>query len=148
MKFKDLTAEYIMSQEWKSGNPYYSGVYIDLTDEDGEVSPCIILSPNDNFRYPDVYKVLSEMVCKEHNKQLEPVIQLPNIFEEAFWEYKRAAAKFPAFRSDREGFDILDEEVQELKQAIRHGTKEQARTEAIQVLAMAARLVLDCYPEE
>ena len=64
---------------------------------------------------------------------------------ECWKEYRRAANKFGSFASDREGFDILDEEVQELKQAIRHGTPEQARAEAIQVAAMALRLLLDCY---
>ena len=39
----------------------------------------------------------------------------------------------------------MDEEVQELKQAIRHGTKEEARAEAIQVAAMALRFILDLY---
>jgi len=64
---------------------------------------------------------------------------------ECWKEYKRATSKFPTFLSDREGFDILDEEVQELKQAIRHGTPQEARAEAIQVAAMALRLLLDCY---
>jgi len=63
------------------------------------------------------------------------------IITEIVAEYQRAISKFPTFHSDREGFDILDEEVQELKQAIRHGTPEQARAEAIQVAAMALRLV-------
>lgn len=74
---------------------------------------------------------------------MNPILEA--IFQEAAEEYGRAAEKFPAFCSAREGFDILDEEVQELKQAIRHGSRDQARAEAVQVLAMAARLVLDCY---
>jgi len=70
------------------------------------------------------------------------------ILEEVNAEYQRAASKFEAFVSEREGFDILDEEVQELKQAIRHGTPQEAREEAIQVAAMALRLIIDCYPKK
>jgi len=70
---------------------------------------------------------------------------LTGIFIEIEHEYQWAAKRFPPFHSAREGFDILDEEVQELKQAIRHGTKEQARAEAIQVAAMALRFIIDLY---
>ena len=71
--------------------------------------------------------------------------KVPSIVDEVVAEYRRAVEKFPPYHSDREGFDILDEEVQELKQAIRHETPQQARAEAIQVAAVAIRLVMDCY---
>lgn len=67
------------------------------------------------------------------------------VFRLVLDELKRAREKFPKFVSDREGFDILDEEHEELKKAIRHGTKREAIHEAIQVAAMAMRLLEDVY---
>lgn len=63
-------------------------------------------------------------------------------------EWRTAEDKFSAFHGPRDGFDILDEEVQELKRAIRHGTPEEAMKEAIQVAAMACRLIYEVYDPE
>jgi hypothetical protein len=61
-------------------------------------------------------------------------------------EHARAVAKHPApFRSDREGFDILVEEHDELKRAVRHGDGD-PRAEAVQTAAMAVRFLADCSP--
>ena len=69
------------------------------------------------------------------------------IFDEIRIELVRANTIHPPFCSDREGFDILDEEVKELRYEIRHGSPAAAREEAIQVAAMAVKLI-QCIDRE
>lgn len=77
----------------------------------------------------------------------------PIVFDDALGKYlasvgeelKRASQKFGPFNSAIEGLAILEEEVDEFKQEVRHGTIEKARAEAIQVAAMAVRFLMDCY---
>lgn len=67
----------------------------------------------------------------------------------AVWEeLKSAMDKFPAFHSVHEGYGILAEEVAELFEAVRmkqgDGKRRSAiEREAIQVAAMALRMVID-----
>jgi len=61
-------------------------------------------------------------------------------------ELARARAKFPPFHSAHEGYAVLLEEVRELERAIFWETPARAREEAVQVGAMARRLIEDCYP--
>jgi hypothetical protein len=71
MEFKDLTADYIMSQEWYCDDPDYGGVFINYHSATfGRVVKCGILSPNSNFKYPEVYQRLCERICEEHNENL------------------------------------------------------------------------------
>lgn len=65
-------------------------------------------------------------------------------------ELKRARAKFPTgFHNAHEGYAVLLEEVDELWAEIKHGKlRRLARREAIQVAAMAVRLIADVYDKE
>lgn len=51
-------------------------------------------------------------------------------------EYLKAREIWPPMHSRHEGYAVLLEEVDELWQEIKHGSKERARAEAIQVGAM------------
>lgn len=68
------------------------------------------------------------------------------IAKDVLEELNRARSKFPRFNSPHEGYAVLLEEVDELWDEIRlkTGTKEKIKKEAIQVAAMAIRLVKDC----
>ena len=71
MEFADLTADYIMSQEWHCDDPDYGGVYIKYHAAGfGRVMDCFIFSPNSNFKYPEVYQRFCERICEEHNQNL------------------------------------------------------------------------------
>jgi len=64
-------------------------------------------------------------------------------------EYIRASNTFPKFNSAHEGYAVLLEEVDELWEAIKTNQKESQRIiritdEAIQVAAMAMRILVDC----
>ncbi len=64
-------------------------------------------------------------------------------------EYIRASNNFPKFNNAHEGYAVLLEEVDELWEAIKMNQKEEGRTiritdEAIQVAAMAMRILVDC----
>jgi NTP pyrophosphatase (non-canonical NTP hydrolase) len=65
------------------------------------------------------------------------------ILEMVYREFNKAQNKFPPFNSSHEGYAVLKEEVDELWQEVKHGTKEAAREEAIQVAAMALRFLND-----
>lgn len=58
-------------------------------------------------------------------------------------ELERALERFPPMRSPHEGLAILEEEVDELKAEVRHGTRARIRAEATQVAAMAMRFLID-----
>lgn len=61
-------------------------------------------------------------------------------------EVARAENLFPKMRSMHEGYAILLEEVDELWNAIKDkdSSQDKIREEAIQVAAMAIRMVVDC----
>jgi hypothetical protein len=72
------------------------------------------------------------------------------IIDEVATELARANVKFPSFNSAHEGFAVLKEEVDELWEEVRGKTdcdqterKHRMRKEAIQVAAMAIRLIKD-----
>ena len=70
---------------------------------------------------------------------------LDDIIIEVTLELERAQHKFPKFNSQHEGYAILLEEMDELKEAIFWSKKGgNPRAEAIQVTAMALRFLLDC----
>lgn len=58
-------------------------------------------------------------------------------------ELKRARQKFPKFHSAHEGFAVLNEEVDEMWDAVRKDCLSGAQREAIQVAAMAIRFIED-----
>ena len=58
-------------------------------------------------------------------------------------ELNRATKKFGPFKSAMEGLAIIEEEVDEFKHEVRHGTLDKARQEAVQVAAMALRFLVD-----
>lgn len=68
---------------------------------------------------------------------------MQKILQEVLDELDDACKKFPPFNSAHEGFAVLQEEVDELWQEVKHGTKVREREEAIQVAAMALRFLLD-----
>ncbi len=72
---------------------------------------------------------------------------MPDVFEDIKFELIRARSKFPAFNSAHEGWAVLDEECEELKREVYWGLPAERmalmRAEAIQVAAMAIRLVQD-----
>ena len=71
MEFKDLTADYILSQEWRCNNPNYGGIFIDYPSAMvGRVTECLVLSPNHHFKYPEVYQEFCERICEKHNQNL------------------------------------------------------------------------------
>ena len=72
-------------------------------------------------------------------------LHMGDVFDEVHEELLRAVAKFPAFNSGHEGYAVLKEEVEELWHEIKNnrGSRGPARTEAIQVAAMALRYVIN-----
>lgn len=60
-------------------------------------------------------------------------------------EIRRALARFPAFNSPHEGKAVIEEELEELWEHVKANTgrSDEARKEAIQVAAMAARYAHD-----
>lgn len=58
-------------------------------------------------------------------------------------ELRRAQSDFPAFNSAHEGYAIIEEEVDELWDAVKRNEPENAHGEAVQVAAMALRFLLD-----
>jgi len=77
-----------------------------------------------------------------------PYFGLDAIVREVFDEAFNASNKFPKFASEHEGYAVLAEEVDELWDAIKLNQKDperlqMIRKEAIQVAAMAVRLVHD-----
>lgn len=66
-----------------------------------------------------------------------------------FAELRRSRALFPdRFHSVAEAVSVLEEELDELKDAVRANMVEHARGEAVQVAAMALRLIVDLEPNE
>lgn len=59
-------------------------------------------------------------------------------------ELRRATRAHGSFHSPHEGYGVLAEEFAELLDALRSNDPAQVCEEAIQVAAMAARLVVDC----
>ena len=67
------------------------------------------------------------------------------VLSDIYIELNAATAKFGKFNSHHEGWAVLREEVDELWDAIKeNGTVDEIRAEAVQVGAMAMRLILDC----
>lgn len=75
------------------------------------------------------------------SKSEEYFLRIDDILSEVTMELDRALAKHGDFKSAHEGYAVLLEEVDELWQEVKHGTKKNARIEAVQVAAMAVKLV-------
>ena len=58
-------------------------------------------------------------------------------------ELARAQTKFPPFKSPHEGYAVILEEVDELWDAVKCNNRSGARSEAVQVAAMALRFLFD-----
>jgi hypothetical protein len=56
-------------------------------------------------------------------------------------ELERANSKFPQFNSEHEGIAVIREEYLELEAEIFHGTVLSTRDEAVQLAAMACKLL-------
>lgn len=65
------------------------------------------------------------------------------ILDDVLRELDKATAKFGPFASAHEGYAVLQEEVDELWQEVKHGSRNRQREEAIQVAAMALRFLID-----
>jgi hypothetical protein len=63
-------------------------------------------------------------------------------------ELYRAIGKFDPFASAHEGYAVILEELDEMWHEVKHGTRELARAEAVQVAAMALRFLIDIPVEE
>lgn len=68
------------------------------------------------------------------------------IMAEIHDELKEAESKFGSFNSPHEGYAVILEELDEMWDEIKskEGTHESIRREAIQVAAMAVRMIQDC----
>lgn len=76
-------------------------------------------------------------------------MRIDKILDRILKEFEDATFKFPAFNNAHEGYAVLLEEVDELWENIKlnqstPGRTELIRDEAIQVAAMAIRLIYDC----
>ena len=71
-----------------------------------------------------------------------------HIIDRVKLELVSARSKFPDFNSAHEGKAVIEEEMDELWQEVKHGEMRQAREEAIQVAAMAVRFVSDLADDE
>lgn len=76
-----------------------------------------------------------------------PTLRHKAIAAEALAELASATERFPPFHSAHEGFAVLKEEVDELWDEIKRNDPGRARAEALQVAAMALRLIHDIAPE-
>lgn len=80
------------------------------------------------------------MQVNVESKIIDPLIVIQVIGELA-----SAQMKFPAFNSQHEGLSIIQEEFEELKEAVFWSKKGgDPRAEAIQLAAMALRFLNDC----
>ena len=79
-------------------------------------------------------------------------MNLINAMESVVQEVARAQSMWPPFNSAHEGFAIMQEEFDELKEHVWTNQKkrdiEAMRTEAIQVAAMAMRFITEVCNEE
>ena len=73
---------------------------------------------------------------------------MKSIVEEVLAELERATGLFGEIRSAHEGYGVLLEEVDELWDAIKKNDFVNGREEAIQVAAMAIRIIHDVYYKE
>ena len=73
---------------------------------------------------------------------MHPAYQL-GVIELVLNEYDRATKKFGEFNSTHEGYAIIQEELDELWDAVKKNDIEDSRKEAIQVAAMAIRYLID-----
>jgi hypothetical protein len=62
-------------------------------------------------------------------------------------ELYAATAEFGPFASAHEGYAVILEELDELWQEVKHGSRARAREEAVQVAAMALRFLIDVPAE-
>lgn len=69
---------------------------------------------------------------------------LPRAYDELRDEIRRADAKYGHFQSTHEAYGVLAEEVAELLDAIRSNVQNDIDEEAMQVAAVAMRLVHGC----
>ncbi len=81
------------------------------------------------------------------------MVELSKIIEEVTLEYLKASRHFMPFNNAHEGYAVLLEEVDELWTAIKLNQHipyrdKHIREEAIQVCAMALRLIWDCCPDK
>lgn len=75
--------------------------------------------------------------------------KLETILSEIALEFTHATQKFGAFHNDHEGYAVLLEEIDELWENVKLNQKtpyriKMIREEAIQVAAMAIRIIYDC----
>ncbi len=78
----------------------------------------------------------------------EAEVERNNLAKEIIDEYQRASSKFKPFNSGHEGIAVIREEYLELEYEIFHGTKDKARIEAIQLGAMALRIIRDVLSDQ
>lgn len=79
----------------------------------------------------------------EKNKMEDEIKSMEKYSKTIMNEYMRASLEFGKFNSTHEGYAVIKEEVDELWDAIKANNLEEARTEAMQVGAMALRFLID-----
>ena len=77
--------------------------------------------------------------------QRKELNECDQIIEQVKAELYRATRQHGPMKSGHEGYAVILEEMDELWHEIKHGTKSKARKEAVQVAAMAIRLIANCY---
>jgi len=73
-----------------------------------------------------------------------PRASFSGLVEAVYREIESGKAKHGEFTNAIEGFDVLDKQVSDLKMANAIGSKKGTRKEAIQVAAVAMRIVMEC----
>ena len=63
--------------------------------------------------------------------------------EDVLAELERAEAKFAPMHSGHEGLAVIEEEYEEFKAEVFHGSRDRQRAEAVQLAAMAVRFIKD-----
>jgi len=59
-----------MEQVYCANDNHQCGIYLKYYCDTLGKTACGILIPNTNFKYPEVYQRLCELICEEHNKRL------------------------------------------------------------------------------
>lgn len=78
-------------------------------------------------------------------QQSTDLTKCDSVWEDVRNELYRATRQHGPLASAHEGYAVILEELDELWHEIKHGDKKSAHKEAIQVAAMAVRLIADVY---
>lgn len=85
----------------------------------------------------------------KHQAERQEITGVLDVLEEVFDEVRKAQAKHPPMTSPHEGHSVIREEFDELWDEVKadRGRQASARSEAVQLAAMAVRYILDLDPQ-